>query len=313
MNDTEELLLAGMDRFTRDVDAPSGLVAGAVRRRRRRRIAAAAAAGAGTIAMSVAVAVAVVMAGPGTGTQNTETVAYVISRTESALAAISSQNLVENARVTVTGPGEFAVGPGALLGIATGPSAELSPLLVEWGYRQQGKYAGYTANGQLISVNGWSQAGNRVTDTSVDYEHKTWSSRTTPAPPPLPNESSCVAARQVSLEIMGLVQGDFSSSLRTALRCGQYMLAGTQQVDGVRALELKQVPDSSYPGNLTFWVNPVSYLPLRSTATLGVYSVHNKQTDQNVRTDYRWLAPTPANTAAAAVTVPAGFTRVTAP
>src|SRR5581483_10856323 len=100
MNETEELLVAGMERFTADVTAPpEGLAARAARNRQRRRITAAAA----TAVTAAAGIAAVAVAGPAPTSKDAQTTAYVISRTESALAATSSENLVENGRITATG------------------------------------------------------------------------------------------------------------------------------------------------------------------------------------------------------------------
>jgi hypothetical protein len=78
------------------------------------------------------------------------------------------------------------------------------------------------------------------------------------------------------------------------------------EVDGVRALKLKPVTAGGIrPGVTTYWVDPSSYLPVRSEFTLPATGP--------VRFDYRWLQPTDTNLASLDVTIPAGFTEVPPP
>ena len=80
-------------------------------------------------------------------------------------------------------------------------------------------------------------------------------------------------------------------------------------MDGVEALELKPVPSADGFVNVTFWVDPASYLPVRSVAMFRMpLSNHGR-----VQVDFRWLRPTAANVAKLDVTIPPGFTRESTP
>ena len=308
---TEELLLAGMERFTADVTAPSGLAVRAARRRRRRRIAAAAAT-AGTVVTAGAVIAAVAVAAPvpaGPGGQQAQTAAYVVSRTESALAAAGSQALVESTRVTTSGGLRIEFLNGGTLVIADLGSRG-STRVAAWVYRQRDKFAAYTSSGQLTSVAGITAVRQRKTTTSVDYQHRTWWRSSWPALLPFAQEpkSGCGDLKLAGLDILGLSGGDQAAALRAALSCGDYTMAGTHLVDGVQALELKQVPSAASQSQVTFWVDPATYLPVRGVATFEAPGMAGR-----AQADYRWLAPTSAHVAELDVTIPPGFTEVSAP
>jgi hypothetical protein len=309
---TEELLLAGMERFTADVTAPSGLAVRAARRRRRRRVATAAAT-AGTVITAGAVIAAVAVAGPvpaGPGGQQAQTAAYVVGRTESALAAAGRQDLVESTRVTTSGGlGIEFLNGGPLVTIAD-LGSQGSTRVAAWVYQQQDKLATYTSSGQLTSVAGITAARQRETTTSVDYQHRTWWRSSWPALLPFAPEpkSGCGDLKLAGLDILGLGGGDQAAALRAALSCGDYTMAGAHLVDGVQALELKQVPSAASQSQMTFWVDPVTYLPVRGVATFEAPGMAGR-----AQADYRWLAPTSANVAELDVTIPPGFTQVSAP
>ena len=234
----------------------------------------------------------------GPGGQQAQTAAYVVSRAESALAAASSRDLVESARWSISGARVNVSG-----------LAPNSSQFAEWTYRQRSKLVSYGANGQPTSLEGSVTVPNcssacRTTQTSVDYQDRTWT-RLTYTAVALALPSECARA-ELEAESPGISNGDAAATLRTALRCGQFTLAGTTLVDGVEALELKLGPK---PGPVrttttseTIWVNPSSYLPVRSVATA--------RPGGTVHVDYRWLAPSPANVAELNVTIPPGFTEV---
>jgi hypothetical protein len=112
IDQTDELLRAGMERFAAGTTLPPGLATRAIRHRRRRGIAAAAGT-AGTVAAAGAVIAAVAVPGSGpVGTAgHAETAAYVVNHAESALASTGSQPLIENARVTGASGFGVSIGP----------------------------------------------------------------------------------------------------------------------------------------------------------------------------------------------------------
>jgi hypothetical protein len=83
--------------------------------------------------------------------------------------------------------------------------------------------------------------------------------------------------------------------IRSQLACGAYAVSGRQVVDGISTIKI-----TGASGQFTFWVDPATYLPVQMA--MG-----------QKRTEFRWLAPTPANLAKLKVTVPAGFKHVPAP
>jgi hypothetical protein len=301
IDQTDELLRAGMERFAAGTMLPPRLATRAIRHRRRRGIAAVAGT-AGTVAAAGAViaAVAVPGSGPAGTVGHAETAAYVINHAESALASTGSQPLIENARVTGASGFGVSIGPDwiALVKGETGGS-----VLSEWLYPGKQKFATYSASGQPVSVIGWDSTGQQMTTTSVSYPARTWWHRTVPSGEPTPDPSGGCAEAKFAVIAMG---PDLASWLRAGLHCGQFTLAGTEEVDGVRALKLKPVTAGGIrPGVTTYWVDPSSYLPVRSEFTLPATGP--------VRFDYRWLQPTDTNLASLDVTIPAGFTEVPPP
>jgi hypothetical protein len=284
MTDTEDLLRAGMARFAEDVRVPSGLPARAVRHLRRRRAAVAASAIA-SLAVVTATVAALVVAGPGQDTQ-AQTAAYVLGRTEAALAAVSQQNFIQAIHQTLSG------GRG---------SASV------WWYGEQERLASYGPGGRPTLDSGNRVAGNQEILTDVDYDHGTWDRWTMTIPqvaPPSSMPPPCVEA--------GLIQGmglpgpdDWAAEFRTALSCGVYQVAGIELVNGVHLIKLTAV----HPARVTtvFWIDAVNYLPARAETVWG-----NGDADKDVEV-FQWLPPTAANLKNLEVPIPAGFTRVPPP
>jgi hypothetical protein len=310
---TEELLLAGMERFTADVTAPSGLAIRAARHRRRRVATALAAVGAAATGGAVIAAVAVAGPAPVTGSQQAQTAAYVVRRTESALAAASSQGLVQSDRVTTSGQIRITYNIAAI-GIQHSPGYnKAGTSSAAWVYGQQDKFATYASSGQLASVLGIATAHQQQTGTSVDYQNRTWWQYTRPTRPPFARPTGCRAAEDPTAPFGQSV--DLAAELRTQLSCGDYTMAGTHLVDGVEALELKWVPSAEGArSQVTFWVDPATYLPVRSVITWQSPPIPGQaHWAGQVQIDYQWLAPTPANVAELHVTIPPGFTEVSVP
>jgi hypothetical protein len=286
---TEELLRAGMADFTADVTVPPGLVTRAVRHRRWQRMTVAAA-GAGTAAVAAAVAAAVVVtsAAPVTTTR-AQTAAYVINRTEAALAAVASENVLQYLHETATGRNSVKVS-----NLPAGTYAE-------WAYQGQAHWVVYSSDGQPASAMWAVDTGSRYTTTSVDYKRKTWWQRTVPTSPGPPFSG------------FGLPDGitgpalsiNWAAEIRQALKHGQYTVTGSELIDGVQALKLTLVHPFQGLPDAIFWVDPSTYLPVRELVTLGPGGTAN-----GLQIDYRWLPPSQANLATVAVSIPPGFTHV---
>ena len=287
MTDTEDLLRAAMARFAEDVRVPSGLPARAARHLRRRRAAVVASV---TASLAVVTAAAAVLAGtgPGQGTQ-AQTAAYVLSRTEAALAAVSQQNFIQAIHQTLSG----------------GRGSESV-----WWYGQQERLASYGPGGRPTLDSGNQVAGNQEIFTDVRYDHRTWDRWTMTIPrvaPPSSVPPPCAEA--------GLIQGmglpgpdDWAAEFRTALSCGVYKVAGTEQVNGMHLIKLTPVQPA--PATTVFWIDAVTYLPVRAEIVYGNGDTDKEAQDVEV---FQWLRPTAANLKNLVVPIPGGFTRVPPP
>ncbi len=82
---------------------------------------------------------------------------------------------------------------------------------------------------------------------------------------------------------------------------------GPAEVDGQRAIHLVQ--GSTKAGEIDMWVDPATYLPIRTIETAPGESATS---DRAIRDDYKWLPDTAANLSllTPAGAVPAGFTQV---
>jgi hypothetical protein len=105
--------------------------------------------------------------------------------------------------------------------------------------------------------------------------------------------SGCIQGRVISLA--GGAGNGWPAFIRSQLACGAYTVAGRQVISGVDTIKI-----TGASGQFTFWVDPATYLPVQL------------RMGKN-RTEFHWLAPTPANLAKLKVTVPAGFKQIPAP
>lgn len=94
--------------------------------------------------------------------------------------------------------------------------------------------------------------------------------------------------------------GDLQA-LRESIVNGELKVVRKTEVDGQAVLELTTRSKVASDGDVeTWWVNPVTYLPVRTLET---------DSAETIQIDYGFLPPTPANIAKLKVTIPAGFTR----
>jgi hypothetical protein len=297
-SDLELQLRAEMEQFTALVRLPRGLAVRAYRRQRRRRITTWAAAVAGTAAVASAVAMVTAGAAPATrilghtsGPQ-ARTAAYVAHRVEVALDAAAASDDILYIHATNNSNNVWSYDLGH----------DFTERYEHYGFGHQ-----------------WVEGENIVTPAksmsiTVNYATKTWY-RQERRPiltggtfePPSPTTSSC---RQIVPFYMSETPTQLKAGIREALRCGQLLTAGPEQVGGVSTIKL--VPSREVlraTGMITFpttlWVNSSSYLPVRwqSDGPVAPHTVY----------DISWLLPTAANLARLTVTVPPGFQRVAGP
>ena len=251
------------------------------------------------------------------GSTPVQTVAYVTSRAQQALAAQAAEGrAIEEERVSGPGltfgftvlnmaltreknPAGSAVVPGVLANVT-------APRLIAWTYRGRSLHEGISATGALVFHNTFRtvtrRSGRQVTQVfGAAYPARIrWHTIVRGLSGPAP--SVCQ---------MGLVSpssSNWRADLSKLLSCGLFRLDGRQRVDGVEAIKLVSVPRRSVPARETVWVNAATYLPVRVSAAWR--PAHGPRSV--IIYDYRWLPPTRANLATwhAAVrhaTIPPGF------
>jgi hypothetical protein len=339
--DVEDLLREGMERFTRDLRAPTRLTVG-VARRRRRRLALRSLAGvsaAGLTAGAVAATAAVVGdARPGAADHSVVLADYVVKRVDSALSAAAPGEI---AQMTVTRTAVIA-------------DKSVTTTAEEWSYGNQWRSATKSQSGQAVYDEGYSSS---AIFTLVNYLTRTWASepglgrpaaRAFGVPPipalglspallygprtpqafglPLAARLGVRGCKPVAAGVPALFQpglpgigfaappglGFFASALptaralRSAISCGALTEAGRQRVDGIEAIKLTSRRGS--PISETIWVSPGTYLPVRMIVSSALGFAGVRQT-----ADITWLAPTAQNLTKLTVPIPAGFRKVSIP
>jgi hypothetical protein len=320
-NGIEELLREGFDRLTADATAPAGIVSRAQGRNRRRRIASLSAATAGTaVAAAVAVIIITVVAPRSSPAPQVQTIAYVTNRAQQALSAVAQANAIEEVRATArSGTFGFIVLNMALskepnpIGSAVHPGVLGSVRAVRmtsWLYRGLMVQQGFSATGKLVFTSSigtvTSATGKHVPEAyGAAYPVRTrWRSPFTGPNGNLP-KLTCANA------FPGPDTPNLRATILKALSCNLLALDGHQRVDGVNAIKLIMKPPPGLPVRETLWLDPSTYLPLRTSAASpgshGQLSVLVQY--------YQWLPPTTANLAAlhAAIhhpTIPSGFRKL---
>jgi hypothetical protein len=138
----------------------------------------------------------------------------------------------------------------------------------------------------IYTATGGGQSGAPLTPTKTEvidvlYGSRTWSVTT--------------AAVAVESETGNL------QALRESIAKGQFTVVGTVVLNGQTVLELTaRSEDAGVVSVQTWWVDPATYLPVRSLSING---------GVRIQVDYEFLPPTPANIAEVTVTIPPGFTR----
>jgi hypothetical protein len=171
-----------------------------------------------------------------------------------------------------------------------------------WEYASPGREVTLT---HVLGAGGSPVLGYLMTATpdqtvtiTIDYRDRTWSTTTYPwgyatppdTPGPLPQTTAQAA-----------------DALRAAISAGSMAEAGPAEVDGQRAIHLVQ--GSAQAGEIDMWVDPATYLPIRTIETAPGESAAS---DRAIRDDYKWLPDTAANLSllTPAGAIPAGFTQV---
>lgn len=307
----EDRLREEMRHANAGVSVSPGLIRRVVRSRQRRVMTGTAAA----VAAVAAVAAAIVTTGATGASRDggTYTTAYIVSHIDSALGtAASAQDI---AYLSETGGLVYRW-------LYNGPQGVLTRNELQSGGGRLGEIDTGTAT---------TQAG--TTSTLVNYYTKTWWQQTSPETPgqPVP-PSSCAA--QVQLDVQSATLPVLAADIRQALACGQLTNEGTEQIDGVNAVELASVqtvtspahdvtrqgktiliPSTTFTTTTNIWVDPASYLPVQFVTTTTEKSASDPGSflTGSGPWDIQWLPPTGANLALLTVQIPPGFTQVAPP
>ena len=296
----EQRLRADMEHATRDVRVPPGLALKAYRHYHKRTMTTRAVAAAGTAAVLTAGALSVAeVTGPfgksANGTQ-LRTTAFVIARVEHALSAPDMANMVAYTRTVYPAGVTLQPVPGGVKG--SGGSAAGSPgtggYELLWAYHRATKLSAFTATGQRVFDERITALTGSLATTVVTYASHTWWTAQSARPAGAGSTSAgCLPGGQIRLTGSASAWPDF---IRSQLACGAYTVAGKQVLGGVDAVKI-----TGGSGQITLWVNPVTYLPMRLEQG-GLTQIN-----------FQWLAPTRANLAMLNMPVPASFQHVAPP
>jgi hypothetical protein len=241
---------------------------------------------------AAAVIVATSTSGTSPSALHSQTITYVTTRTEQALAQLNPSHAIEVNILTARG-GAFGFSsmqstaanaatsqpvPNPLSGVHA--SSE-----VDWYYDEIFLQHGYSATGKLV----YNIAVGPQGEFGAAYParirwHNPLTGGSGGGNPPL----SCDNA--------GFSFPSWKQGISKALSCHLFTLAGDQLVNGVDTIKLIRTPATAEGETMreTLWVDPKTYLPLRiSTAFTGAHGRTATLTD-----NFRWLAPTRANQAA---------------
>jgi hypothetical protein len=298
----EELLREGIDRLAATTDAatastdagtPATLLHRARQHNRHRRQAIAGAIAAGTAAVTAA---AVIIATAGTAGSNPnalhgQTITYVATRAEQALAQLNPAQAIELDTLTARGGSFGFVVLNTSFNGTTGGTAQVPGVLsnvhanseVDWSYNGLYLQHGYSAAGKLVYTVTIGPHG----DDGAAYPARTrWHN------PLTGGESGPNPA--LTCDNAGFGQPSWKQSITKALSCHLFTLGGNQQVAGVDTIKLvgKPLTFEGETSRQTLFVDPKTYLPLRISTTST--EAHRTAT---LTHDFRWLSPTKANLA----------------
>jgi hypothetical protein len=236
------------------------------------------------------------LASRGTGGQ-VETTAFV-THVEHALSELGHRNLIGYAR-SVYPPGYSAepVSPGGLrVSPSTGAGSPWNVrYLVVWAYQRVSKESAFSAAGYRVFDLRFAPVHGTLTSTGVIYHSRTWW-RGAIGPAPVqggPPPTQCGPG-------IRLGTGGWPTFIRYELSCGEFTKGGQQRIGGIEAIQL-----TGNGGRETIWVNPRTYLPVRT--------VFSAPGGPQLQTDFGWFTPTRARLAELRLPVPPGFRQVAPP
>jgi hypothetical protein len=293
----EELLREGIDRLAAtttatDGEAPATLLHRARQHNRRRRQAIAGAIAAGTAAVTAA-AVIIATAGTAGGNPNAlhgQTITYVATRAEQALAQLNPSQAIEVDTLTAR-HGGLGFSMQSTAQNVEDPQPVPNPLSgvhasseVDWSYGGVFLQHGYSAAGKLVYTLAIGPQGEygAAYPARVRWHNPLTGGESGPNP-------------ALTCDNAGFGFPSWKQSISKALSCHLFTLGGNEQVAGVDTIKLvaKPVTAEGETFRQTLWVDPKTYLPLRISTTF----TKPHQRTATLTHDFRWLPPTKANLA----------------
>jgi hypothetical protein len=272
----------------------------------------------GGVAVTAALAIGLLLAGvlPAVGratgqrgAAQARTVAYVVSRVESALAG---EHLVFHGTTTST-----------------------SQTSVTWAYGRRSRFEEFSSKacGHVLPdlactghggpvpglASGTALIGGKLVGAYVTYFNHRYSLSALPGPGPA---NACSAAA-LTLGGPPMAGNHWSDFIHATLACGAAKVTGHVRIDGVETTKItgkpitvrllrgygKLVHEHSAKAEWIWYVNPKTYLPVRMYGSTQTFGGPGGGTVFASVTDVHWLPPTPGNVAKALVTIPPGFHR----
>jgi hypothetical protein len=297
-DDLEQLLREGLRRRAAPVQLEPGLGTRAHQhhRRTRNRTRSAAALGATATIGVAAGAVALTAQNHHASSVTVKTAAYVISRSQQALAKAAANDPV----ITLRSP-DWGQGVGWSMNPADALRWQQTDM---WFHDNQFRTEGLTSKGQPVYGFGTDQR----TEMNVDYPAKAWwqASAAGSSRAALSKHLSCDNVRYFGVD--GSPE-QYAPDIREALSCGLYTTDGTERVNGIEAIKLIPVKPENNAPTAILWLDPATYLPVK----IAVETVSGGTMAPDHTEYIRWLPPTPANLADLTPPVPAGFTQIPPP
>jgi hypothetical protein len=299
--DIAQLVREGLDELTDGATVPPGLAARARRQHHLRN----AAIGSAVTATAAAVAVIAVVAASlatapvrgRTGSANLD--AAIISRAEQALDARSADVVQASSSSPVNGT---------------------TLRVMSWS-DGAGNRTQLAVTGQPAQAAGYVLHRGSVTFVTVDYRTRTWQQMSLPDAK-LPSRAVPAAVAPIQIifakelqsvtgrcAAAGRSRPDFitfswAAYIRHMLGCGVLKVAGHGTVDGRAATKLVATGLAQVPYSAVLWIGRSGYLPLR----LAFVPLNAAAGPFGMQIDLRWLPPTRANLAKAAILpAPPGF------
>jgi hypothetical protein len=297
-NNVEELLREGIGRLTTttastDPGAPATLLHRARQHNRRRRQAITAALAAGAAATAAAVIAATSTSGTNPNALHGQTITYVTTRAERALAQLNPSQAIAVNTLTARGAGDLGF---SMQSTAANPASAPIPnplsgvhasSEVDWSYDGIFLQHGFSAAGKLVYTVAIGPQG----EYGAAYPARIrWHN-------PLTGGSSSPPGGNPPLDCdnAGFSWPTWKQGISKALSCHLFTLAGNQPVDGIDTIKLIRQPLTleGQTTRETLWVDPKTYLPLR----ISTMSSAPHQGTATLTNNFRWLSPTTANLA----------------